>query len=55
MDIPNQSRESRELRLEGNSKVLFLRFLRKALRFLREERPTARELLLDERLRGDDY
>ncbi|KAE8134924.1 kinase-like protein [Aspergillus pseudotamarii] len=53
--IPEQSLEGRESRLETDNQVLFLRFLRKTLRWLPEERPTAKELLLDEWLRGDDY
>ncbi|KNG88827.1 protein kinase domain protein [Aspergillus nomiae NRRL 13137] len=53
--IPEQSLEGRESRLETNSQALFLRFLRKTLRWLPEERPTAKELLLDEWLRGDDH
>ncbi|KAB8253552.1 kinase-like protein [Aspergillus pseudonomiae] len=53
--IPEQSLECRESQLETDSQVLFLRFLRKTLRWLPEERPAAKELLLDEWLRGDDY
>lgn len=55
MEIPDQSLESRESRLETDSKMLFLQFLRKTLRWLPEERPTAKELLVDEWLRGGDY
>ncbi|KAI9042650.1 kinase-like protein [Aspergillus affinis] len=55
VDIPEQSLESRESRLEGSNKTLFLEFLRKTLCWLPEERPTAMELLADEWLRGDDY
>ncbi|TQB70632.1 hypothetical protein MPDQ_000250 [Monascus purpureus] len=53
--ISEQSLECRESQLETDSQVLFLRFLRKTLRWLPEERPAAKELLLDEWLRGDDY
>ncbi|KAE8329156.1 kinase-like protein [Aspergillus sergii] len=53
--IPEQSLEGRESRLQADDQVLFLRFLRKTMRWLPEERPTAKELLLDEWLRGDDY
>ena len=55
VEIPDQSLESRESRLEGDNKILFLRFLQKALGWLPEKRPTAKELLLDEWLRGGDY
>lgn len=55
IQIPEQSLENLETRLEADNKMAFLRFLRKALHWLPEERPTARELLLDEWLRGDDY
>ncbi|RJE24407.1 STYKc [Aspergillus sclerotialis] len=54
-EIPNQSLESRESRLESENKVLFLQFLRKTLRWLPEERPTAEELFADEWVRGEDY
>ncbi|PTU17531.1 hypothetical protein P175DRAFT_0504826 [Aspergillus ochraceoroseus IBT 24754] len=53
--IPQQSLQSRESRLEGNSQRLFLKFLRKTLCWLPEERPTAEQLLLDQWLRGEDY
>ena len=55
VEIPDQSLESRESRLENDNKIHFLQFLRKALRWLPEERPTPHELLLDEWLRGEDY
>ncbi|GKZ78393.1 hypothetical protein AnigIFM56816_001951 [Aspergillus niger] len=54
-EIPEQSIESRETQLDGDNKKLFLQFLRKALCWLPEERPSARELIMDEWLRGDDY
>lgn len=47
-EIPDQSLESRESRLESEDKMLFLQFLRKTLRWLPEERPTAEELFSDE-------
>ncbi|KAE8372485.1 kinase-like protein [Aspergillus bertholletiae] len=53
--IPEQSLENRESRLQTDDQVLFLRFLREALHWLPEERPTATELLFDKWLRGDDY
>ncbi|KAB8270696.1 kinase-like protein [Aspergillus minisclerotigenes] len=55
VEIPEQSLEGRESRLQTDDQVLFLQFLRKTLRWLPEERPTAEDLLLDEWLRGDDY
>ncbi|GLA26017.1 hypothetical protein AnigIFM63326_002811 [Aspergillus niger] len=54
-EIPEQSIASRETQLDGDNKKLFLQFLRKALCWLPEERPSARELIMDEWLRGDDY
>ncbi|EAW21195.1 uncharacterized protein NFIA_063560 [Aspergillus fischeri NRRL 181] len=52
---PKQFLESRECRLQGDVKMPFLGFVRKALRWLPEDRPTAKELLLDDWLRGSDY
>ncbi|PWY89520.1 kinase domain protein, partial [Aspergillus sclerotioniger CBS 115572] len=46
--IPEQSLESRESRLQDDDKMLFLRFLRKTLSWLPDERPMAKELLMDE-------
>jgi hypothetical protein len=46
--IPDQTIESRELRLEGKEKELFIAFLRKILRWLPEDRLTAEELYDDE-------
>ena len=51
-EILDQSLESREFRLESEDKMLFLQFLRKTLRWLPEERPTAEELFSDEWVRG---
>ncbi|KEZ39044.1 hypothetical protein SAPIO_CDS10422 [Scedosporium apiospermum] len=39
--IPDQTLESREIRLEGKDKELLLTFVRKILRWLPEERPSA--------------
>lgn len=46
--IPSQSIESRETRLKGREKELFLAFIRKILRWLPEDRPTAEDLFEDE-------
>lgn len=48
---PNQTLESRERILEGENKRLFLQLLRKILRWLPEDRPSASDLLDDENLR----
>lgn len=51
--IPNESLESRERRLNSRDKERFLHFMRKVLRWLPEERPTAEKLLAeDEWLKG---
>ena len=48
IDIPkNLSLEGSEENLEGKNKELFLQFMRSMLRWLPEERKTARELLED--------
>ncbi|KAL5339932.1 kinase-like protein [Aspergillus crustosus] len=54
-EIPRQSLEDRETRLERDDKALFLNFLRKTLQWLPNERPEARDLLADKWLRGDDH
>ncbi|OJD22033.1 CMGC/SRPK protein kinase [Blastomyces percursus] len=45
--IPDQSFETREWRLNDEDRTLFLNFLRRALRWMPEERPTAEELAYD--------
>ncbi|KID95432.1 protein kinase-like protein, partial [Metarhizium majus ARSEF 297] len=50
--IPDQSLESRETRLEGKEKQLFLTFVRKVLCWLPEDRTSADELYDDEFLNG---
>lgn len=46
--IPDQSLETREIQLSGNNKATFLRFLRKMLRWLPENRAGAQELLFND-------
>lgn len=46
--IPEQSMETREQQFLGEDKELFLNFLRRILRWLPEERPTAEELAYDD-------
>ncbi|KAL4805858.1 hypothetical protein BDV18DRAFT_160724 [Aspergillus unguis] len=46
--IPPETLENRETRLEGEEKKLFLQFLRKALHWDPEKRPSAEDLLADE-------
>lgn len=46
-DIPSVTMESMERKLEGQEKVLFLRFLRKMLIWKPEERMSAKELMQD--------
>ncbi|BCR96485.1 uncharacterized protein AKAW2_21425A [Aspergillus luchuensis] len=54
--IPGGCLDDRVTRLEGDRKRLFLRFLRKTLSWVPGERPSARELLMeDEWVRGEDY
>ncbi|KAK4974693.1 hypothetical protein LTR28_010432 [Elasticomyces elasticus] len=51
--IPNFSLEQSEENLEGSDKTMFLEFVRSMLRWVPEERKTARELLLDPWLNGE--
>ncbi|KAK2757610.1 hypothetical protein FQN54_004579 [Arachnomyces sp. PD_36] len=46
--IPEQSLETREWRLEGDDHILLIKFLRKMLRWIPEERPTGVELAYDD-------
>lgn len=50
--IPETSLEQVETRLEGRDKELFLQFIRSMLKWLPEERKTAKELLDDPWLNG---
>ena len=50
--IPNISLESSEENLEGENKILFLKFIRKMLRWVPEERHSAKQLLEDPWLRS---
>jgi hypothetical protein len=54
-EIPTQTLEEREIRLEGDNKASFLGFLRKTLQWRPEDRSAAEELLADKWERGDDY
>ncbi|KAF8870387.1 protein kinase [Gymnopilus junonius] len=47
-EIPEQSFEMREYRLQGKDKELLMAFVRSVLRWLPEERPTAEDLIWDE-------
>ena len=46
-EIPNVTLESYEKTLKGENKALFLKFMRKILKWLPEERESAMELLSD--------
>lgn len=46
--IPDQTFETRECRLKDDDRILFLNFLRRALRWIPEERPSAEELAYDD-------
>jgi hypothetical protein len=46
--IPDQSLETRERRLEGKDQELLLTFVRKILRWLPEDRPSAGDIFEDE-------
>ncbi|KAL3485704.1 kinase-like domain-containing protein [Aspergillus germanicus] len=54
-EIPTLTLEERESRLEGDTKTLFLEFLRKTLQWRPEDRPTVEKLLADKWVRGNDY
>jgi hypothetical protein len=45
--IPSQTLESREMRLQGEDRELLLALLRKILKWLPEERPSAEDLFED--------
>ncbi len=45
--IPDQTLQSREIRLEGEDRELLLALMRKFLRWLPEERPSAQDLFED--------
>lgn len=51
--IPDRTLETLEQRLGGDEKSEFLCFLRRALCWLPEDRPTAKELLYDPWLMAD--
>lgn len=51
-EIPDISLEDSEVYLEGDNKEMFLKFVRRMLRWDPEERPTARDLLTDPWLTG---
>lgn len=46
--IPKQTLETREMRLKGTDRVLLLALVRKILKWLPEERPSAQDLFEDE-------
>lgn len=46
--IPEQSLETREMRLEGKDRQLLLMLLRKILKWLPEDRPSAQDLFEDD-------
>jgi serine/threonine-protein kinase SRPK3 len=48
ISIPDQSFETRERRLNDDNQALLLRFVRRALRWIPEERPVAEELAFDD-------
>ncbi|CAK1362660.1 Dual specificity protein kinase pom1 [Cercospora beticola] len=56
--IPHQTLESREMRLVRKDKVLLLNLMRKILKWLPEERPTAQDLFEDDfilQFMSEDY
>lgn len=46
-EIPNTSFEDAEKELEGEDKIMFLEFIRRMVKWLPEERSTAKQLLKD--------
>jgi hypothetical protein len=46
--IPEQTLETREMRLKGKDRVMLLALMRKLLKWLPEERPSAQDLFEDE-------
>jgi serine/threonine-protein kinase SRPK3 len=55
IEVPRTSLEETETNLEGQSKAMFLAFMRKMLRWRPEERSTAKDLLRGTWLRDRAY
>lgn len=52
MNIPSTSLEESEENLDGENKIMFLKFMRKMLQWAPEDRQSASELLEDPWLNG---